>query len=142
MSQQVWRATRPHGVRAYVLLVLAVLAGVVAMHGLGPTVPEASSSAPDAHHAITVAVPSHAGAATCEDCVHIGHDEGGVGRHAEHADATCAASGTSAAPVLPAPALTASGTCSTADDVPALLPAATLSGRDPPALSELQLLRI
>ncbi|MBT2530473.1 hypothetical protein J7E91_35305 [Streptomyces sp. ISL-99] len=139
MSQQVWRATRPHGVRAYVLLVLAVLAGVVAMHGLGPIVPEPDV---DAHHAITVAAPSHAGAATCEDCVHIGHDEGGAGRHAEHADATCAASGTSGAPVLPALALTARGPCSTADDVPALLPAATLSGRDPPALSELQLLRI
>jgi uncharacterized protein DUF6153 len=140
MSQQPWCAARPRGVRAYVLLMLAVLVGVVAMHGLGPAVPPAQSSAmPNARHAVTA--PSHADAAECQDCVHVDHDEGGAGGHAEHADATCAASGTSGAPALPALALAGTVTCPAAD-VPPLVPAATLGGRAPPSLSELQLLRI
>ncbi|MEU0715764.1 DUF6153 family protein [Streptomyces lavendulocolor] len=142
MSQQTWRVAGPGGVRAYVLLVLAVLVGVVAMHGLGPAVPPASSSAmTDARHAIMAVASSNTGAAECDDCVHVGHDEGGAGGHAEHADATCAASGTSGAPALPAPAAAGIVTCPTAD-VPAFAPAAALGGRAPPSLSELQLLRI
>ncbi|MBT2492857.1 hypothetical protein J7E96_30975 [Streptomyces sp. ISL-96] len=142
MRQQAWCAARPGAVRAYVLLVLAVLAGVVAMHGLGPAVPLASPSAvPDVRHAVTAGASSHTDPAECEDCIHVGHDEGGVGGHAEHADATCAAGGTSGAPALPALALAVVVTCPTAE-APAVVPAATLGGRAPPSLSELQLLRI
>jgi hypothetical protein len=142
MRQQAWHESRPGGLRAYLLLVLAVLAGVVAMHGLGPAVSPASSSAvPEIRHAVTAASSSHAGAAECEDCVHVGHDDGGAGGHAEHADATCAASGTSGAPALPALAPARTVTCPTAD-VPTLVPVATSAGRAPPSLSELQLLRI
>lgn len=138
MSQQAWRATRPGGVRAYVLLVLAVLAGVVAMHGLGPAVPTAlNHAAPDSRHVVTAAAPSHA----C-DCVHVDHDgNGDAGGHVEHADATCAASGTSGAPALPALSPGGVVACPTTD-VLATAPAATLGERAPPSLSELQLLRI
>lgn len=141
MSQQAWCAARPGGRRLYALLVLAVLAGVVAMHGLGPAVPPSSSAVPDVHHAVPATAPSHADAAECEDCVHVGRDDGGAGGHAEHADATCAAGATSGPPALPAPAPAGTVTCDTAD-VPALVPAASLGGRAPPSLSELQLLRI
>ncbi|MER6997461.1 DUF6153 family protein [Streptomyces sp. NPDC000410] len=180
MSQQVWRAARPHGVRDYVLLVpavLAVLAGLVAMHGLGPAVPSALShpapaghAAPAAHavpvapavpagpvgHAAPAAAPamheahhvapaaSHTAMADPEGCVHADradHDGGGAGGHAEHADATCAAGGTSTAPELPAPhqGRTVTGLM---EDLPSPVSAATPSGRAPPSLSELQLLRI
>lgn len=140
MSQQAWRATRPCGVRAYVLLVLAVLVGVVAMHGLGPAVPPAvNHAAPDSRHAVTATAPSHA----C-DCLHVDHDgngNGDAGGHVEHADATCAAGGTSGAPALPALSPDRVVTSPTAD-VLATAPAATLGERAPPSLSELQLLRI
>lgn len=140
MSQQAWRAARPYGARAHLLLVLAVLAGVVAMHGLGPSVHRAPIDAMrDDRHAATA--PSHAEPAHCEDCVHVGDGNGDTGGHAEHADATCAASGTSGAPALPALALAGVVTCATAH-APAAVPAATLGGRAPPSLSELQLLRI
>ncbi|MGX1885043.1 DUF6153 family protein [Streptomyces sp. NPDC055287] len=142
MRQQAWCAAGPRGVRAYLLLVLAVLAGVVAMHGLGPAVPPASSSATlDVHHAVTAAAASHSDGAGCADCAHVRHDDGGAGGHAEHADSTCAAGGTSGAPALSAPALAVVATCPTAD-APAPVPASTLGGRAPPTLSELQLLRI
>ncbi|MET9514344.1 DUF6153 family protein [Streptomyces sp. NPDC002994] len=147
MRQHAWYEARPGGLRAHVLLVLAVLVGVVAMHGLGPAVSPVSYAAePEIRHAVTAAASSHAGAASgpaagCEDCVHVGHDDGGAGGHAEHADATCAAGGTSGTPALPAPALAGAVTCPTAD-VPAPAPAAALGGRAPPSLSELQLLRI
>ncbi|WP_274560819.1 DUF6153 family protein [Streptomyces spiramyceticus] len=141
MSQQTWRAARPGGVRAYALLVLAVLAGVVAMHGLGPAVPAPTHAMPEARHAVASAAESHADAMGCDDCVHVDHGGGSTGGHPEHADATCAASGTSGAPALPALSPAGLVTCP-ASDVPAAVPAATLGGRAPPSLSELQLLRI
>ena len=140
MSQQAWCAAQPGGVRAYVLLVLAVLVGVVAMHGLGPAVPSVPThTMPDTRHAVTA--PPHADAADCADCVHVDHGNGDPGGHAEHADATCAAGGTSGAPALHAPVPAGVVTCPAAD-VPTAVPAATLGERAPPSLSELQLLRI
>ncbi|MDN3294348.1 DUF6153 family protein [Streptomyces ficellus] len=149
MSQQAWRAARPGGVRvrAYALLVLAVLAGLVAMHGLAPAgsspAPSHAVAAADAHHGVAAAMG-------CEGCAHaehaghaqrVAHGDAGGGGHAEHADATCAAGGTSTAPALPALAPAGAVTCATAD-LTALVPAATPGGRAPPSLSELQLLRI
>ncbi|MBT2510818.1 hypothetical protein J7I98_34375 [Streptomyces sp. ISL-98] len=141
MSQQALRTARPGGARAYVLLVLAVLVGVVAMHGLGPAVPVPTHAMPEARHAVAAAAASHADATGCDDCVHVDHDGGSTGGHAEHADATCAASGTSGAPALPDLSPVGVVTCPAAD-VPGAGPAATLGGRAPPSLSELQLLRI
>ncbi|MEV0300952.1 DUF6153 family protein [Streptomyces prasinus] len=125
--------SRPAG-RLFVLLVLAVLAGVLGMHGLAPGgVPAAQ---PGAGHEMVMAaadgVPHADGGCA--------HTDGGSGP-LDHADGTCAAAGTGSA--YTPPALT-----SAVLDVPAASsPAAaatgpTRVGRAPPDLSELQLLRI
>ncbi|MTE22111.1 hypothetical protein F0L17_24020 [Streptomyces sp. TRM43335] len=119
------------------MLVVAVLVGLVAMHGLGPFgAPDAARTIPTTGHAISV--PTAVGGFGSDACVHSGH---GAGGHLEHADATCAAGGTSSGPSLPvllpvatAPAADTAGTPQ--------VPAALLGGRAPPSLSELQLLRI
>ncbi|MFF3014622.1 DUF6153 family protein [Streptomyces sp. NPDC057939] len=140
------RAEGAFGLRASLLLVLAVLTGLVAMHGLGP-----APLAVAAHHA-----PAHApgpggsghgtprvdAAADPCACVHAGDPQDGPGGHAEHADATCAAPGTSGAPVLPEPAAAPGGTSATTADPFGVLIGATACGRAPPSLSELQLLRV
>ncbi|QKW10416.1 hypothetical protein HUT18_32390 [Streptomyces sp. NA04227] len=148
---------RPSG-RSLTLLVLAVLAGLLAMHGLGPgpgpgpvaTPPAAAAGQHGAqgaaHHAMadpgspTGAQDARPGVDAQRADADCSHTEGGTG-HLAHADAMCAATGvgTSYAP----PALAAS-----CDGVPALSASsgrATDSaehGRAPPDLSELQLLRI
>ncbi|MET8678866.1 DUF6153 family protein [Streptomyces sp. NPDC004647] len=147
-------AVLPLGARAYLLLMLAVLAGVVAMHGLGsPSVPANPHprpvsghvrAAPEAAHAETCCGHSEGsdGSASGESCEHADHGSGGgSGGHVEHADGTCAAGGTSNAPALPALAPVAVVTDDGAS-VPGMAPAAALGGRAPPSLSELQLLRI
>ncbi|MCY0926184.1 DUF6153 family protein [Streptomyces sp. H27-H1] len=126
---------RPIG-RGFVLLVLAVLAGVLAMHGLGPG--PAPTKAP-------AAAGSHVMAMVHDEAVHqvagdCSHTDGGMG-HAEHADATCAAAGVGAA--YAPPVLTAALEAGPVPD--ALLGGAAgtpESGRAPPDLAELQLLRI
>ncbi|MEW2635211.1 DUF6153 family protein [Streptomyces sp. NPDC048389] len=144
MSRHERHGTGPQALRGRVLLVFAVLVGVVAMHGLGPVasaVPTGTVSA-GAHRAAAAAeAPAHAdGAGEC-DCRHHGDPGRGSGGHTEHADETCAASGTSAAPVLPALAPSvALGT--PAADAPSAVLAVPRDGRAPPSLSELQLLRI
>ncbi|MER6217655.1 DUF6153 family protein [Streptomyces sp. NPDC001674] len=180
---------------AFLLLVLAVLTGLLAMHGLAPgTLPRptatalsgaahhAGATAPAlsgaAHHAGATApalsgAAHHAGAtapqppgAACGPA-HTGrHAEhpaapataprppgddrgpahtGGTphgGGHAEHADAACAASGISGAPVLPALSPAPGGVPAEAAAALAAPPGAGAHGRAPPSLSELQLLRI
>ncbi|MGR4878622.1 DUF6153 family protein [Streptomyces sp. LARHCF249] len=115
------------------LLVLAVLAGVLAMHGLGtggtPVMPERA-------HAVAAGHGSghHE---TAEDCSHGADGRG----HVHHADATCAATGTATPYVPPAleaalPGAPAAAVFATRASAPAE------SGRAPPDLAELQLLRI
>jgi hypothetical protein len=139
MSQHTRREAGPSRARAYVMLVLAVLLGVVAMHGLAPGTAFAAG-----HTVSTTAGPAapaevHDDSAGC-DCAHGDHHNGGGG-HVSHADETCAASGTSAAPALPA--LVPSAVCTAPDaDPPASAFEATPGVRAPPSLSELQLLRI
>nr|WSS73684.1 DUF6153 family protein [Streptomyces sp. NBC_01175] len=124
--------------RCFVLLVLAVLAGVLAMHGLGPGLAPTKAPAAAGGHAMTMAMGHEAaGQQVAGDC---SHTAGGTG-HADHADATCAAAGVNAAyaaPVL-AEALDAGS-------VPVTLPGSAAgspeSRRAPPDLAELQLLRI
>lgn len=144
MSQQTRRVTEHRGLRAHVLLVLAVLAGLVAMHGLGPVAASAAPGAASAGtHGAAVAVeaPAHGDEATDCDCSHAEDHGRGAGGHAEHADETCAASSTSAAPPLPSLA-PAEALAPPAMDMPAALFAAASDSRAPPSLSELQLLRI
>ncbi|OKK16346.1 hypothetical protein AMK16_26055 [Streptomyces sp. CB00455] len=126
---------RPAG-RGFVLLVLAVLAGVLAMHGLGPG--PAPAKAPTAAGGHVVAMVHEE--ADQQVAGHCSHTDGGMG-HADHADATCAAAGVGAAyapPVLAA--------ALDAGPVPVALPGRAAGipegGRAPPDLAELQLLRI
>ncbi|MGK5447649.1 DUF6153 family protein [Streptomyces radiopugnans] len=137
---------RPHRARVrMVLLVLAVLAGVVAMHGLGPVGAAAPSDVPRTALAAGHAMPSDAGTAAHgspggaagDACAHPDH---GTNGHPNHADATCAAVGTSGPPVLPTLLASATPAADAAATGPA--PSAALAGRAPPSLSELQLLRI
>ncbi|NYE44684.1 DUF6153 family protein [Streptomyces fulvorobeus] len=144
MDGQVVRAVKPFGLRSYLLLVLAVVAGLVAMHGLGPA-PAAAHAAASSHHEPTA---NHEKAiaddAACPNgCVHADDpaDSGGSG-HAEHADATCSATGTAGAPVLPAPAVLPGHVQAQAVPAHGVIPGATACGRAPPSLSELQLLRM
>ncbi|MEN8652210.1 DUF6153 family protein [Streptomyces sp. 21So2-11] len=147
MDEQVKRAMQPFGLRSYLLLVLAVLTGLVAMHGLGPgaAVPVGAHAAATSHRA---SAAGHEKAiafdAPCHDgCIHADDpSDGGRGGHAEHADATCAAAGTAGAPVLPAPAVLPGRADTQAIPAHGITPGATACGRAPPSLSELQLLRI
>ncbi|MGC9379443.1 DUF6153 family protein [Streptomyces sp. MH13] len=133
MTRSTRASSRPAG-RLFVLLVMAVLAGVLGMHGLAPGATPAAQKGAD-HAMVRDAadgVPHAGGGCT--------HTDGGSS-HLDHADGTCAAAGTGSA--YTPPALT--GTL--LDPPPAPAPAAGLSGsphdgRAPPDLSELQLLRI
>ncbi|MFC7839936.1 DUF6153 family protein [Streptomyces sp. NPDC057382] len=127
-------SSRPAG-RLFVLLVLAVLAGVLGMHGLAPGAAVAAQAG--AGHEMAMA--SADGLARADGG--CSHTDGGSG-HLDHADATCAATGTgspytppalAAGPVLHTPAATG----------PVTVPSGSShDGRAPPDLSELQLLRI
>ncbi|QPP05330.1 hypothetical protein G4Z16_01805 [Streptomyces bathyalis] len=139
------RALRPLGVRG-VLLMLAVLTGLVAMHGLGPTpAPQHERAMPamSSHgHLAGKAAPGHETAARAAEsaCHHMAYGASSGG-HLNHADATCAASGISGSPTLTTPAPGQSV------DAPFAAPrlrsdAATATERAPPSLSQLQLLRI
>ncbi|MFG2234618.1 DUF6153 family protein [Streptomyces sp. NPDC048723] len=136
MDQQATRAMTRLVLRSYLLLVLAVLVGLVAMHGLGPGAVTASAVA----HGMPAAgdhAMQHEPAVRADEPA-----DDGSGGHAQHADATCAATGTAGAPVLPSPA--------TAPSVVAAVPvlgagidtSSAVGGRAPPSLIALQLLRI
>ncbi|MFD5814194.1 DUF6153 family protein [Streptomyces sp. NPDC127038] len=125
----------------WIWLVLAVVAGVLGMHALSPAgMPAAGrhdvmmSAESPGHHP----VPVHVAGASCR---HLS-DAGDNGMVMDHADGTCAASGTSTAYVPPAlmPDV-AAGIESTANVNDGPAPGQAV-GRAPPDLSELQLLRI
>lgn len=125
---------RPLAGRLFVLLVMAVLAGVLGMHGLAPGVVAAAQ--PGAGHEMATAavdgVPHADGGCT--------HTDGGPG-HLEHADGTCAAAGTGSAYTPPAQAGEVAQVPGTDARTAAAL-ASSEDGRAPPDLSQLQLLRI
>ncbi|MFJ6484755.1 MULTISPECIES: DUF6153 family protein [unclassified Streptomyces] len=148
MDQQATRAMKPLGLRSPLLLVLAVLVGLVGMHGLGPGAVPVSAAAPGCAAAHGTA-PAHGTPAAGEHAVQHGGaaraDEpagDGSGGHAQHADATCAAAGTSGAPVLPCPAAAPSGVAAVPVAGTGIDVSGAVGGRAPPSLSELQLLRI
>ncbi|MFE7938565.1 DUF6153 family protein [Streptomyces griseoincarnatus] len=129
--------SRPAG-RLFVLLILAVLAGVLGMHGLAP------GGMPTPHRTAAVHEMAAMEPAAADGVPHAdgecAHTDGPPG-HLDHADGTCAAAGTATAYTPPALA----GTVLDAPATPSPTPAVTGSphdGRAPPDLSELQLLRI
>ncbi|MCP3820243.1 DUF6153 family protein [Streptomyces sp. A3M-1-3] len=124
---------RPAG-RGFLLLVLAVLAGVLAMHGLGPGPVPAKAAAAASGQGMLMA---HGEAEAGGDC---SHTAGGTG-HVSHADATCAAAGVGAPYVAPALAA-AVDLAPTAVALTGGAAEAPEGGRALPDLAELQLLRI
>ncbi len=138
---------RPAG-RGFVLLVLAVLAGVLGMHALSPGPAPAASHHAEARHGTGMGGGMGAGLGTAAEHAatvsdpdgSCSHPDGGSG-HLEHADATCAAAGIVSA--YAPPALTAALGDATVVPPPAgTAPRSALSSRAPPDLAELQLLRI
>jgi hypothetical protein len=126
---------RPAG-RGFVLLVLVVLAGVLGMHALSPSpLPTHRAGADHARAgraAAQVAAPDEDRACS--------HTAGGSG-HLNHADATCVAAGIGSAYAPPALAAAVADAATAPGPADAEL-RATVSGRAPPDLAELQLLRI
>lgn len=117
------------------LLVLAVLAGVLAMHGLGPQPSSATPMGGGGHDMVMAQVEAVYPAG--EDCSHPG---GGSGSP-HHADATCAAAGIGGAYTPPALAA-ALGSALCPEAVPGGVAVVTGLERAPPDLADLQLLRI
>ncbi|QYX76154.1 DUF6153 family protein [Streptomyces akebiae] len=133
MTSSTGSSRRPAG-RLFVLLVMAVLTGVLGMHALGPGWAPAVRS--EAGHEMVMA---HTAAApqVSSGC---SHTDGGSD-HLDHADGTCAAAGIGSA--YAPPALTSALMDAPATFVPATsVTGPAVSGRAPPDLSELQLLRI
>jgi hypothetical protein len=130
------QATGPRTMRAPFLLVLAVLAGIVAMHGLTPDVMPATHMMPAA--TMSPAAPAHAMSASCTHAVRSGGPADG--HKSSHADTTCAAAGTAGGPALPA--LTPALGVAAEPPVSAGAVEPATGGRAPPDLAELQLLRI
>lgn len=139
MNQRLHPRLRPLRARL-VLLVLAVLTGLAAMHGPATAgLPDEPPIQPAGHSMSTFASSadeSHGSdSGACADCRH------GADGHVDHADPACAAGGTSGAPVLPALA-PSTGAAAVDASAAAQRPADSLDSRAPPSLSELQLLRI
>ncbi|MEH0400749.1 DUF6153 family protein [[Kitasatospora] papulosa] len=125
---------RPAG-RGFVLLVLAVLAGVLAMHGLGPASALVEGATAGSGHGV---VMTHE--RTVETTGHCAYANSGSG-HVHHADAMCVAAGVGS-PYVPPPLASVPGVPRA---LQVLYPGASGSpegGRAPPDLAELQLLRI
>ncbi|WND36177.1 DUF6153 family protein [Streptomyces sp. BB1-1-1] len=132
MARSIRSSSRPAG-RLFVLLVMAVLAGVLGMHGLPEVTPTAQPRTGHEMAAASADRAPHAGGGCA-------HPEGGSS-HLDHADATCAAAGTGSAyspPALAGDVLDAP----TASSPAAAALGSPRHGRAPPDLSELQLLRI
>ncbi|MFJ3921849.1 DUF6153 family protein [Streptomyces sp. NPDC090022] len=132
---------RPAG-RGFVLLVLVLLAGILGMHALTPgpaAAPHPATGHPAAATAATTSASAHAAdtAGPGEDCSHTA----GGSRHVDHADATCAATGVSS-PYAPPPLVSGAVVPCGVPAWVASVPEGGVSGRAPPDLAELQLLRI
>lgn len=174
MTSTPQHVSRPVG-RATLLLVLAVLAGVLAMHALAPGAgpaphtttgtghgPAATATAPGVPAVPATALGTPAAAPGTPVTVpgtpavvhavafaeHAGHgcahatDGSGPDGHLSHADATCAASGISTTYVPPALSPAVFGHGVGPWTYAAALADGTRSGRAPPDLAQLQLLRI
>jgi len=143
-AQQQHTRTHPPYWWARAFVVLGLLAGVLAMHGLAP----GGGTTGGAHHGHHQAqqgqrMSMNAGTATQDvQDEYVCHGTGSDSGHAHHADATCASGAVPAGHTLPAltpDPTTASALADRADRSPARCPE---GARAPPSLAELQLLRI
>lgn len=126
--------------RARALLVLSLLAGVLAMHGLtaGSASPSPAAAPALAHHAVTMTA-----AATMDGPRAVCPGDDGMPAHSGHADQLCVSGAVPGAPHLPAlaPAVTSQAVAPPHGPLPGT-PSGPPDGRAPPGLAELQLLRI
>ncbi|MFE4451217.1 DUF6153 family protein [Streptomyces sp. NPDC056796] len=140
MTRTQQRSVRPG--RGFALLVLAVLSGLLAMHGLAPGImaPEAGHAAmsgPSSNTTHTArAISTHR---TGDACQHLTGT--GTGGPMAHADATCAAAGISTSPAPPT-LLPQPGDHTVTAVLPGWPATPAAAGRAPPDLAQLQLLRI
>ncbi|WP_343242908.1 DUF6153 family protein [Streptomyces sp. SID12501] len=122
--------------RAFV--VLGLLAGVLAMHGLGPGGMSAGMT-DAAHHGHQAQPMSMRGGPSDEFVCHGMDSHGG---HAQHADATCASGAVPAGHTFAALTPDPAGPSVLAARADRSLPRSPEGARAPPSLAELQLLRI
>ncbi|GAB2826742.1 DUF6153 family protein [Streptomyces daliensis] len=140
---------------AKALLVLALLVGLVGMHGMVSAPPASASAsatgahhadpAPDpepGHHAMAPAATMTGGVADRGERACHGQGKDGGQHSAAHADDLCAAAGVSGSPTLPALAPSPHPSQSPASEALQPAPYEPVGGRAPPTLAELQLLRI
>ncbi|MDQ0939297.1 DUF6153 family protein [Streptomyces sp. V1I1] len=122
--------------RLTMLLVLTVLTGLVAMHGLGSATPALADKAPShAVHQMQTTATEHP--CVCPD------DDGSADRHGSHADQMCASAAVPGAVFIPALAASAPNViATTAPSAAAATPCEPAGARAPPTLAQLQLLRI
>nr|WP_277348011.1 DUF6153 family protein [Streptomyces sp. HNM0574] len=135
------------------LLVLALLTGLLGMHGLVPgglpeptpahAAPAHAGQAAEGEHPAPVRDSSaeHAANGPAGQC-HSGPDDPDNPRHGQHADDMCASGGIAGAPVLPALAASVGSPRADGTAVPGPVTHASSGSRAPPTLEELQLLRI
>ncbi|WP_086021496.1 DUF6153 family protein [Streptomyces zinciresistens] len=124
--------------RRPLLLILALLTGLLAMHGLAPAVVPMGGAGMSAHSATVPAdiAPVHQNGDGCQHA-----NNAGAGGNMEHADPTCAAPRTGVTYTPPALALASAP--HSVSEVPSRASAAgSAEGRAPPDLAQLQLLRI
>ncbi|UIX31782.1 DUF6153 family protein [Streptomyces sp. GQFP] len=134
------RRAHPPSWWARAFVVLGLLAGVVAMHGLAPgggTTSGAHHGNGSGHHQ---AEPMSAQAGPADETVC--HGSASPGGHVHHADATCASGAIPAGHRFPALTPDPAGAPPLAHGVGRSLPRSPEGARAPPSLAELQLLRI
>ena len=119
-------------------VVLGLLAGVLAMHGLGPGGMSVGTADASHHGHQAQRMDMRAGPADESVC----HGKGSHGGHSQHADATCASGAVPAGHTFPAPAPDPADTSVLAARADRSLPRSPEGARGPPSLAELQLLRI
>lgn len=139
------------------LLVMALLTGLLGMHGLvlgGLPGGSVTASAPAHHEAVQP--PAHEDTGTGHDqpavaaapASHTGTDSGachggqGSGQGSEHADQTCASGAVPGPPAPPALALSMDSPAAPAAQATRPAVHEPYGGRAPPSLEELQLLRV
>ncbi|MDH6701315.1 DUF6153 family protein [Streptomyces sp. DSM 41014] len=146
-------AVPPPAVRWRSVLVLALLAGVFAMHALGPGGGAGHTSAvAPAHRTMTAVADAHqpmtavADASRTMTAVADAGTRADAGRHGgghlRHADQTCASGAVNGGPSLPGLAVGPVVDAAPAGAAPGRRAAAPDGARAPPSLAELQLLRI
>ncbi|MFF8791096.1 DUF6153 family protein [Streptomyces sp. NPDC015125] len=127
----------PPARRCRALFVLALLAGLLGMHALGPVI----TSAPPPHeHRMAVAASAHAHCGCKGGC--DGEGDCGSGGHVHHADTTCASGALDGPPMPPALVPSPVRPAEPEDAAGTGESKGQNGGRAPPSLAELQLLRI